>query len=277
MIASSLKFLEKLETHKLPALSTQEFHQLAEVMKINFRQRDLLGDPDFIKNPEQAFLGNKDLDKLVEKIEDDQVLKLKPLGEKGSESDETTHFSVLDSDGNSVAMTITLNGTFGSKVVSEKYGITLNNEMDDFTTRPGVPNLFGLVQGEANSVAPGKRPLSSMSPTLVSQNGKVILALGAPGGPRIITAVLQTLYRHLGQKYPIEEAIDAPRVHHQFLPDILFVDARKFAPLSIEALEKIGHKVETGWGARVNAVRLSDQGILEACFDYRSEGGAGGL
>jgi gamma-glutamyltranspeptidase/glutathione hydrolase len=115
-----------------------------------------------------------------------------------------------------------------------------------------------------------------MSPTLVEKNGRMILALGAPGGPLIITAVLQTLYRYLGQKFPLEEAIYAPRVHHQFDPNIVFIDERRFPPLSVEALEKLGHTVKVGWAARVKAVGRSEQNILEAAFDYRSEGGAGG-
>lgn len=276
MIASCLKMIELLKLDKLSPLSTLELHYLAEVMKINFRKRGTLGDPDFVKNPVEDFMDNKVAKKWVKKLKPNEVLELDALEEPGPESNETTHFTVLDAQGNAVAMTITLNGVFGSKVVSEKYGVALNNELDDFTTRPGEANLFGLIQGQVNYIEPGKRPLSSMAPTLVEKNKKIVLGLGAPGGPRIITGVLQTLYRHLAQDFNIEEAIFAPRVHHQFIPDVVYIDDKKLPPISIEALEAIGHKVEVGWAARVNAVRLNDQGILEAAFDYRSEGGAGG-
>ena len=174
IIAASLKMLEELKTHELPPLSTLEFHYFAEVMKINFRHRTLLGDPDFVTNPMDKFLHPKTIKQWVAKIKPQKLLKMEPAHQVPfKESQETTHLTVMDAKGNGVAMTLTLNRNFGSKVVTSKYGIALNNEMDDFTTRPGEGNLYGLVQGSSNSVAPGKRPLSSMSPTLVSQNGKI--------------------------------------------------------------------------------------------------------
>lgn len=278
IISSSLSMLEKLKTDRLPPMSTQEFHHFAEVMKINFRNRNLLGDPDFVKNPTDEFLDDKKISQWVARIEPDKVLKIEPVNnQEFHESNQTTHLSVLDSQGNAVSMTITLNNTFGSKMVSDQFGIALNNEMDDFTTRPGEPNSFNLTQGNYNLVAAGKRPLSSMSPTLVEKNGTIVAALGAPGGPRIITGVLMTLYRMLAQGYNMEEAIHAPRVHHQYKPDILYVDKKKLPPLSIEALEKIGHKVQPSWHSIVNGVRKNKEGHLEAGFDYRAEGGAGGI
>ncbi len=278
IIASSLKMLEKLETQKLEPLSTLEFHYFAEVMKVNFRNRSLLGDPDFVKNPVDEFLNAEKISHWVQQIKPDQILKLEPLKDSEiKESDQTTHFTVMDAQGNAVAMTVTLNGVFGSRVVSDKYGIALNNEMDDFTTLPGQANLYELMQGKANSVEAGKRPLSSMSPTFVEKNKKIVMALGAPGGPRIITAVLQTIYRVLTNGYNMEEAIRAPRVHHQFLPNTVFIDSKRLPPLSIEELKKKGHTVEEGWGARVNGVRINEKGFLEAAYDDRSEGGAAGF
>ena len=277
IISASLSMLDELKTDKLPPMSTQEFHHFAEVMKINFRNRNLLGDPDFVKNPTGEFLDKKKISQWVAQIEPEKLLKLSPINsQEFRESPQTTHFSVLDAEGNAVSMTITLNNVFGSKVVSNKYGIALNNEMDDFTTRLGEANSYSLTQGVNNKVQAGKRPLSSMSPTLVEKGGKIVAALGAPGGPRIITGVLMTLYRMLAQDYNIEEAIHAPRVHHQYNPDILFIDGKKLPPLSIEALEKIGHKVQPSWHSIVNGVRRTKEGILEAGFDYRAEGGAGG-
>lgn len=276
IIAGSLKMLEMLKVPDYPPMSTDEFHYLAEVMKINFRNRGLLGDPDFVKNPMDEFLSDIKLSEWVKKIKSDKVLHLEPIREVAKESDQTTHFTVMDAEGNAVAMTVTLNAPFGSRVVSDKYGIALNNEMDDFTTRPGEANYFDLIQGSANQVEANKRPLSSMSPTLIEKQGRIVMALGAPGGPRIITGVLQTIYRTLAQNYNIEEAIRAPRVHHQFLPDVVYIDDKRLPPLSIEDLKKRGHKIEVGWGSRVNGVRVNNQGFLEAGYDDRSEGGAGG-
>ncbi|MCJ8275876.1 MAG: gamma-glutamyltransferase, partial [Bdellovibrionales bacterium] len=271
--------LNALKAYNLPALSTEELHYLAEVMKINFRARTLLGDPDFHKNPMDEFLSDAKINEWAGKIKKDKPLKLEPIKVAFNESDQTTHYTVLDSKGNAVSLTVTLNGNFGSKVVSNKYGIALNNEMDDFTTRPGEPNLYGLVQGKANFVEPGKRPLSAMSPTLVEDPAKekIVMALGAPGGPRIITGVLQSLYRVIANDFDMDQAIQAPRVHHQFLPDTLFIDTRRFAPASVQALEKMGHTVKEGWHSKVNGVRVNKDGFLEAAFDSRSEGGAGGI
>ena len=277
MIASSLKILEALNISKLKPLETLELHYFTEVMKVNFRNRSLLADPDFNKNPISEFLSHERNNFWAGQIKPDRLLKMEPVNNgKTDESGETTHLSVLDKRGNAVSMTLTLNSSFGSKVVSRKYGIVLNNEMDDFTTRPEKANFFDLFQGSANWVEPGKRPLSSMSPTLVEKQGRVVISLGAPGGPRIITGVLQTLYRILVNHYNMEEAIHAPRVHHQFRPDKVYVDSKRLPPLSIQALKKLGHKVEESWGAVVNGVRINGDGYLEAGFDYRSEGGAGG-
>jgi len=160
--------------------------------------------------------------------------------------------------------------------VSDKYGIALNNEMDDFTTRPGEPNMYGLIQGQANKVEPGKRPLSSMSPTIVTKDNETVLALGAPGGPRIISGVLQVLYRVLGRNMDLDRAVQAPRLHHQFLPNVLYVDEQSFSPLVLKALTMRGHKIEAGWMAKVYAIQKDKDGLLKAAFDHRGEGASGG-
>tara|TARA_Y100001935_G_C17304906_1_gene511660 strand:- start:1005 stop:2732 length:1728 start_codon:yes stop_codon:yes gene_type:complete len=278
VIAQALSMMEILNLHKKPYLSVDELHTLAEIEYRAFRSRALLGDPDFFKNPIEQLTNDKTLKKLAKGISPSKVRPLKPLIDTSdpSESTETTHFTVLDSKGNAVTLTTTLNGNYGSGVVSDRYGIALNNEMDDFTTRPGEPNMYGLVQGEANKVEPGKRPLSSMSPTLVLKDGKTVLALGAPGGPRIISGVLQVLYRVIGREMDIDRAVQAPRLHHQFLPNTLYVDEESLPPLLIRALEKKGHKVEPGWMAKVYAVQRSGEGLLKAAFDHRGEGAAGG-
>ena len=277
VIASALKLMDMLELHKKAPTSSEELHYIGEIQKIAFRGRALLGDPDFHKNPIDKLLDKKYLKEFADKIEDDEVLDLKPLPELiAKESSETTHFTVMDAKGDAVSFTVTLNGNYGSAVVSEKYGIALNNEMDDFTTRPNEPNMFGLIQGKGNLVQPGKRPLSSMSPTIVTKDGKTVLALGAPGGPRIINGVLQVLYRVLVSKYDMDWAIQAPRVHHQFLPKTLFVDKNRLQPDVIENLKKRGHKIKETWVARVNGIRINEKGWLEAGFDSRGEGAAGG-
>jgi len=195
------------------------------------------------------------------------------------DSSETTQYSILDAEGNAISLTVTLNGSYGSGVVSEKFGISLNNEMDDFTTRPGEPNMFGLVQGFGNRVQPGKRPLSSMSPTLVEKDGRIVMTLGAAGGPRIISSVIQTIYRVLVTGLDIDRAVQFPRVHHQFLPNKLYMDEYKFSPEVVAGLQQRGHETvaqRPSYLGRIKAVRLNNKNYLEASFDNRSEGAVGG-
>ena len=283
ILGGCLHILEGLKSHKLSPFSPKEFHYLVEVMRIHFRNRNLLGDPGFHKNPTSPFLSPMEVQKWLNKITEDKAVPLPPLSEPknpDSESTETTHYTVMDSDGNAVSLTVTLNTNFGSKWVSEKFGIALNNEMDDFTTRPGEPNAYGLVQGSGNLVQPGKRPLSSMSPTVVlnPKTQKVVMALGASGGPFIISGVLQTLYRVLGHGDDMDRAIQAPRVHHQFRPHWVSMDPGRHSPLTLGALKKLGHKVKEGSGrAIVNGIRINEKGLLEAAYDSRDEGGASGF
>ncbi len=279
VIKAALKLLEKLKVDEKPTLSTEEFHLLAEVQKIVFRGRALLGDPSFHKNPIEKLTSDQYLYELGEKIKADGTLALTPLTEENppAESSETTHYNVMDVNGNAVSLTVTLNGNYGAHVASDKYGISLNNEMDDFTTRPGEPNLYGLIQGQGNLVQPGKRPLSSMSPTIVTKKGKAVMSVGAPGGPRIINGVLLTLYRVLANGYDVDWAIQAPRVHHQFLPDTLYVDTKRHSPDVLNLLREKGHKIEESWHSKVQAIRINDKKWLEASFDSRGEGAAGGF
>ncbi len=273
VITTALKVLDAVGLKTKRPLSIDELHGLAEALKIGFRGRIRLGDPDFSKNPIAELTSTETIAKLAKRIKADKALKLEPLRE---ESGQTTHVSVMDASGDAVALTVTLNGDYGSGVVSPEYGVALNNEMDDFTTRPGEPNMFGLIQGRENEIAPGKRPLSSMSPTLVEKNGQIVMTLGSPGGPRIISAVLQVLYRTLVSGFDMDQAIQAPRVHHQFLPDVLHVDARRLPPETLDALRARGHKVEESVVAKVYGVRRIGKSLLEAAFDSRGEGGAGG-
>jgi gamma-glutamyltranspeptidase/glutathione hydrolase len=259
--------------------STEEYHHLGEIMKISYRGRTLLGDPDYHKNPIAYLTSTEYLKPLMEKIKSSKPMSLIPLNdtEIKKESSETTNFTVMDSSGNAIVMTVTLNGSYGSRVVTNNYGIALNNEMDDFTTNPNKPNMYGLMQGKGNLVQAGKRPLSSMSPTIIQKDGKTVLALGASGGPRIITAVFQSWYRVLANKYNIDRAIQTARIHQQFMPETLYVDELNFSADTKKNLTKIGHKVESSWMGRVNGIYLNEKGILEGAYDSRVEGGAGGI
>ena len=159
------------------------------------------------------------------------------------EGSNTTHYSIVDKWGNAVSVTYTLNDWFGARVTAAKTGVLLNNEMDDFTAKVGVPNLYGLVQGEANAIAPGKRPLSSMSPTIVTKDGKPVMVVGTPGGSRIITAVLHTIINVIDYGMNVQEAVDAPRFHQQWLPEVTNVETFALSPDTRKILEGMGHKL----------------------------------
>ncbi|TNF90947.1 MAG: gamma-glutamyltransferase [Gammaproteobacteria bacterium] len=280
VIKAAFELFDKVGIDQQQPLSVDEIHLMAEVLNRSFRGRALLGDPDFHDNPLDLILSPGYLDQMARSIDPERSVQLEPLVDKAiDDSSETTQFSVLDADGNAITLTVTLNGSYGSGVVSDKYGISLNNEMDDFTTRPGEPNMFGLVQGYGNRVQPGKRPLSSMSPTMVAKDGRIVMALGAAGGPRIISSVIQTIYRVLVTGLDIDRAVQFPRVHHQFLPNKLYLDEFKFSPEIVTGLQQRGHvtvEQRPGYLGRIKAVRLNDKNYLEAAYDNRSEGAVGG-
>ncbi|MGE0762407.1 MAG: gamma-glutamyltransferase [Bdellovibrionales bacterium] len=278
VLKTALALSEKLHLEKSKTLSVEELHLIGQILSRSFRGRALLGDPDFHKNPLEQLSTPAYLNELAGSIRRDKATTVSALKDAPlPESTQTTHFSIVDKNGKAVAFTVTLNGNYGSRVVTERFGIALNNEMDDFTTHPGQANQFGLIQGQGNVVQAGKRPLSSMSPTLVEKNGRVVLALGSPGGPRIISAVYQALYRHLVSGLNIDEAIQLGRVHHQFMPNKLFLDEKRFSPETLAALQARGHVLEAGYVGKVYMVRVSEDGNLEAAYDSRGEGSAGGL
>ena len=281
VIKTAFELFEQVGIAEQKPLSADELHLMAEVLNRAFRGRALLGDPDYHDNPFDKILSPAYIDEMASSIDIKKALQLEPLQDNSlDDSNETTHFSILDAEGNAISLTVTLNGSYGSGVVSEKFGISLNNEMDDFTTRPGEPNAFGLVQGYGNRVQPGKRPLSSMSPTLVEKDGKIVMTLGAAGGPRIISSVIQTIYRVLVTGLDIDRAVQFPRLHHQFLPNKLYLEDFKFSPEIISALGARGHETveqKAAYLGRVKAVRLNDKNYLEASYDNRREGAAGGF
>ena len=213
--------------------SAASAHFMAEAMRNAYMDRNTyLGDPAFVKNPLDRLLSKDYAAQIRATIDPDKATPSKAVqpGVPPHEKTETMHSSVIDAEGNVAAVTYTINGIFGAGVIAPGTGFFLNDEMDDFTIKPGVPKLFGLVQGAANSLAPGKRPLSSMAPTLVPKDGHIVLALGSPGGSRIITIVLETALNVIDYAMQPQEAVDAPRIHHQWLPDEVFAEPFALSP-----------------------------------------------
>ena len=258
--------------------SASAIHYEAEAMRRAYADRnEYVGDPDFVKVPITGLLDRTYLAHLRGTIDPEHATpsdQVRPGRPAGTEHDQTTHFSVVDAEGNAVAVTYTLNGGFGNGITVPGLGFLLNNEMDDFAAKPGTPNMFGLVQGEANAIAAGKRPLSSMTPTIVVKDGKLFMTAGAPGGSRISTAVAQVILNVIDFGMNVQDAVDAPRVHHQWLPDKLYLE-RGISPDTVALLKARGYDVDYSPGvvlAQVAAI-LSDGGWLQGGSDGRSAAG----
>jgi gamma-glutamyltranspeptidase/glutathione hydrolase len=246
IICEILNVLEGYPLKEMGFRSAQSVHYQIEAMRHAYMDRNsYLGDPDFVKNPLDRLLSKDHAARLRAAIDPAKAGVSKDIkpGVPPHEGSNTTHYSIVDKWGNAVSVTYTLNESFGAKVTAAKTGVLLNNEMDDFTAKVGVPNLYGLVQGEANSVAPGKRPLSSMSPTIVTRNGKPLMVVGTPGGSRIITATLHTILNVVDYGMNIQEAVDAPRFHQQWLPEATNVEDFALSPDTRKILEGMGHKL----------------------------------
>jgi gamma-glutamyltranspeptidase/glutathione hydrolase len=219
-------------------------HYQIEAMRHAYQDRNsLLGDPDFMRNPVDRMLDKAYAQQVRAGIDPAHAGVSMPPGPPPHEGTHTTHYSIIDSRGNAVSVTYTLNDWFGAKVVAAGTGVLLNNEMDDFTTKLGAPNSYGLVQGQANAIGPGKRPLSSMTPTIVSRDGKVVMILGTPGGSRITTTVLQVILNVIDYGMTIQEAVDAPRFHEQWLPDKTYAEPFALSADTQRILEGMGHTV----------------------------------
>lgn len=253
IICEILNILEGYPLSFLGYGSAETVHLMTEAMRYAYVDRNAaLGDPDFVDNPVTTLLDKSYAKAIRAKIDINKSgtsADLKPLGAK--ESTETTHYSIIDDEGNAVAVTYTLNGNFGAGVVAPGTGILLNNEMDDFTSKPGVPNLYGLVQGEANAIAPKKTPLSSMSPTIVTKDGKPFMVIGSPGGSRIITITLEAILNVVDFGMDISQAVNAPRIHHQWQPDKIYFEPYALSPDTIRALIAMGHTMDDGSGPPV--------------------------
>jgi gamma-glutamyltranspeptidase / glutathione hydrolase len=248
VICEILNILEGYPLKELGFRSAQSVHYQIEAMRHSYVDRNsYLGDPDFVKNPLERLLSKDYAAKIRAAIDPAKAGVSKDIkpGVAPHEGSNTTHYSIVDKWGNAVSVTYTLNDWFGAKVTAAKTGVILNNEMDDFTAKIGVPNLYGLVQGEANAIAPGKRPLSSMSPTIVTKDGKPVMVVGTPGGSRIITAVLHTIINVIDYGMNAQEAVDAPKFHQQWLPEATNVDNFALSPDTRKILEAWGQKFGT--------------------------------
>jgi len=259
-----LNILEGYDVQKLGNRSAKSVHLTAEAFRRAFFDRaEFLGDPDFSKIPVAQLIDKKyaaawretidlahaskstDLKRPTIFSQLEQYAMLHPGTAFTREPEHTTHYSVVDPQGNAVAVTTTLNDNFGSRVTAEGLGFLLNDEMDDFAAKQGVPNMFGLIQGPANAIGPGKRPLSAMSPTIVLNDGKLFLVLGSPGGPRIITTVANILLGVIDYGMDMQEAVNAPRFHHQWMPDVVRLE-HGFSPDAMNMIRQIGHNVDLG-------------------------------
>ena len=241
---------------------------------------EFMGDKDFYNMPVDKLISKSYAKErfsnftLGETIPSDGI---KP-GNADKESPQTTHLSVADSKGNMVSLTTTLNDVFGSKVVVDGAGFLLNNEMDDFSVKPGVPNIYGLVGNEANAIAPGKRMLSSMTPAIILKDNKPFLVIGSPGGGKIITAVLQSVINIIDFEMSAEDAVDAPRFHHQWLPDLLQLENSYASNMQIRELKEIGYSIKIiSDFARVEAIKYNPDGTLSGHSDRRGSGKALGF
>lgn len=273
-IVQILNILENFDLQKYGFGSADAMHVTAEAEKYAYADRsEYLGDPDFVKVPVQALTSKEYAKTLAQQIDLNKARPsetIKPGNLTPYESNQTTHYSVVDKQGNAVAVTYTLNTTFGSGIVAGDTGILLNNEMDDFSAKPGVPNVYGLVGGDANAVGPGKRPLSSMSPTIVAKDGHTWLVTGSPGGSRIITTVLQMVLNTIDFDMNVAGATHAPRFHHQWLPDELRVE-KGFSPDTLKLLSERGQNVAVkDVMGSTQSIMIGADGIRYGASDPRS-------
>jgi gamma-glutamyltranspeptidase / glutathione hydrolase len=262
----------------LPAFGTPAYvHLLAEAMRRGFVDRNRwLGDPDFVQMPLERLLSKSYAAQLRAQIDPRRATPTPPEATEGAGGTHTTHYSIVDASGGAASVTTTLNGGFGSAVTVSGGGFLLNNEMDDFTTAPGKPNMYGLIQGEANAIAPGKRMLSAMTPSIVlDRDGTLLMVVGTPGGPTIITTVTQVILDVLDQHMTLADAVAAPRIHHQALPDIIRYERGGLTEATVAALRAMGHQVEMrrGTSGIVAAIQHTGAGWVGVA-DPRYAGGA---
>lgn len=275
-----LNILEPFDIEKLGHNSSKTVHLLVEAMRRAFADRaEFLGDSDFYPVPVSNLISKEYAAQLSQKIDTFKAsssLDIRHGNPLQYESSQTTHYSIVDSSGMAVSVTTTLNSGYGSKVVVEGGGFLLNNEMDDFSAKPGIPNTYSLVGGEANAIEPKKRMLSSMTPTIVTRDGQLFMVIGSRGGPRIINAVLQVILNVIEHDMNIQEAVDAPRIHHQWLPDVVMYERRSLAIDVLQNLTAMGHELKEvdTFSEAQGIVYNPNQKIYLGAADSRGEGAA---
>ena len=273
-----MKMIEPYDVGQYEHNSLQAMQVIVEAERRSYADRSLyLGDPDFVKIPKDSLLDSNYLSKRMRSFTFEKATKssdIAPGTIQWEESEETTHYSIVDPQGNAIAVTTTLNGSYGSKVFVEKGGYFLNNEMDDFSSKPGVPNMFGLIGGKANAIAPQKRMLSAMTPTIVEKNGKLAMVVGTPGGSTIITSVLQTILNVYEFDMDVQSAVAAPRFHHQWLPDVVVFEPGLFDPSLIKSLQAKAYDIKEEYSriiGRVDAIQVSESGEITTGADPRGD------
>jgi len=277
-LGQMMQMVAPYDLKKMGHNTAESMHLMIEAERRSYADRShFLGDPDFVAVPqahlidpsytsERMFNYSPDKATLSSEVSHGDIIVV--------ESEETTHFSIVDKEGNAVAVTTTLNGAYGSKVYVDEIGVFMNNEMDDFSSKPGTPNMFGLTGSEANSIAPKKRMLSSMTPSIVEKGGQLYMVVGTPGGSTIITSVFQTILNVYEHGMGMQAAVDAPRFHHQWLPDIVVLEPNSFDQKVIKELKEKGHNLEAKYSriiGKVDAILIDDKGVISVGADSRGD------